>query len=156
MIFWASNYFMSSYQPSSFPPTEDDVLAFSGRTGASDLPFMMDEDQDSTSEPDFISEVKGFSDLLNTHSCYEMIPASGKIVVLDVALDVKVAFRALIENRIKSAPLWDFNTGEYVGMITVTDFIDIIRYFYHTKDGDPSELIQQDYHIHTWRGSYRK
>jgi hypothetical protein len=85
-----------------------------------------------------------------------MIPASGKMVVLDVDLPVKVAFRALIENQIKSAPLWDSSTRDYAGMITVTDFIDILRHFYLTRDQDPpnhhSLFSQEEYQIKTWRG----
>ena len=91
---------------------------------------------------------------MRNHTCYETIPASGKIVVLDVSLDVKVAFRALIENRIKSAPLWDSEIGDYVGMITVSDFINILRHFYHTQEIDPSQTeIQEKYQIRNWIGS---
>jgi hypothetical protein len=31
---------------------------------------------------------------------------------------------------IKSAPLWDSESNSYVGMITVTDFIDILRHYH--------------------------
>lgn len=88
------------------------------------------------------------------HTCYEMIPASGKIVVLDISLAVKVAFRALIENRIKSAPLWDSIIGDYVGMITVTDFIDILRYFYNSRSQNSQAFVQDEYQIKTWRSNF--
>ena len=142
----------SSYFPSSFPPSEVDADALNFNTeGTTELTFMMDEDQE-LSDPEFMEEMKGFTDLLNKHTCYEMIPASGKIVVLDVSLDIKAAFRALIENRIKSAPLWDFNVGDYVGMITVTDFINILRHYYHTQKEGFSELMENEYQIRKWRG----
>lgn len=97
--------------------------------------------------------MKIFTQFLKSHTCYELIPASGKIVVLDVSLDVKVAFRALTENNIKSAPLWDSEKEDYVGMITVSDFINILRHFYHTQETDPSQIpIQEKYQIKHWRG----
>ena len=87
-----------------------------------------------------------------------MIPDSGKIVVLDTGLAVKAAFRALIENHIKSAPLWDSQIGDYVGMITVTDFIAILCYFYNSRlyEINSPIFVQEEYKIRTWRGEKLK
>ena len=83
-----------------------------------------------------------------------MVPASGKIVVLDICLQAQVAFQALIENRIKSAPLWDSEKCNYVGMVTVTDFIDIVRHYHQRrKAGDPELKEQDKYQIKHWRGT---
>lgn len=144
------------YHPSSFPPSEDDAaLQFRAPLTPNELPFAMDEDQEMVlPETKFSSEVAVFIDFLQAHTCFEMVPASGKIVVLDVGLQIKVAFQALIENRIKSAPLWDSEEGDYVGMITVTDFIDIVRHFYHAQQSveDPTAAMkQEDYQIKHWR-----
>ena len=35
-------------------------------------------------------------------------------------LKVKKAFMALVQNDIRAAPLWDSNTQQFVGMLTVT------------------------------------
>lgn len=63
-------------------------------------------------------------------TCYEMMPESGKIVVLETRLHVKKAFNALLTNGIRAALLWDSATQQYVGMITITDFIKILRKYY--------------------------
>ena len=34
---------------------------------------------------------------LTTHTCYELIPESGKVVILDVGLPIRQAFHALHE-----------------------------------------------------------
>lgn len=71
-------------------------------------------------------------------------------MVLDIRLAVKSAFHALEENGIKSAPLWDEDRQDYCGMITVSDFIDILRHFYK----DPHSNIFQElgnHKIKTWR-----
>ena len=46
-------------------------------------------------EPDFTrNKVRVF---LRTHTCYELIPESGKVVILDVGLPIRQAFHALHE-----------------------------------------------------------
>ncbi|GAM18631.1 hypothetical protein SAMD00019534_018060 [Acytostelium subglobosum LB1] len=86
-----------------------------------------------------------FSDFLKRHTCYDVIPISGKVVVLDTKLVVKSAFYALEENGIKSAPLWSSQLQEFTGMITVSDFIDILLFYYHKPKSDN---IFQDMGIH--------
>jgi len=46
-------------------------------------------------EPEFTrNKVRIF---LTTHTCYELIPESGKVVILDVGLPIRQAFHALHE-----------------------------------------------------------
>jgi len=93
-----------------------------------------------------------FSNFLRSHTCYDIIPASGKSVVLDIDLSVKPAFHALEENGIKSAPLWDSTLHDYVGMITVSDFIDILLHF--NKEPTNTDSIFEElatHKIRTWR-----
>ena len=46
-------------------------------------------------EPDFTrNKVRVF---LSSHTCYELIPESGKVVILDVGLPIRQAFHALHE-----------------------------------------------------------
>jgi len=101
----------------------------------------------------FTAERQEFVELLREHTCYDLIPASGKIIVLDTELVVKAALHALVENRIKSAPLWDSQKENLVGMITVTDFIDVIRYFFHHEDR-ARVFKEEEYQISTWRSRY--
>lgn len=60
------------------------------------------------------------SAFLQTHTCYDMMPLSGKLVVLDTGLPVKKAFSALIQHGIRSAVLWESASQQFVGMITIT------------------------------------
>lgn len=43
---------------------------------------------------------------------------------------MKKAFFALVANGIRAAPLWDSANQEFVGMLTITDFINILRHHY--------------------------
>ena len=70
---------------------------------------------------------KRVRDFLSTHTCYELIPESGKVVLLDTDLPVRQAFHALHEQGVASAPLWDSEAVAVVGMISASDFIHVLR-----------------------------
>lgn len=67
-----------------------------------------------------------YARMLSKVTSFDLVPESGKLVVLDVALSVQCAFQALRENGIKSAPLWDSEERQFVGMISVSDFVEIL------------------------------
>lgn len=67
------------------------------------------------------------ADFLSARTAYDLLPESGKVVALDISLPVKQAFHVLYEQGISVAPLWDFNKGEFVGMLSASDFITILR-----------------------------
>lgn len=66
--------------------------------------------------------------LLKTVSCFEFLPLSAKVVVLDSTLPVSNAVGALLQNEIHSAPLYNTETHSFDGMFTVTDLIRLILY----------------------------
>lgn len=63
---------------------------------------------------------------LSSHSVYEILPDSGKVVALDLSLPIKQAFHVLHEQGIPLAPLWDSDRQQFVGMLTASDFISIL------------------------------
>lgn len=91
---------------------------------------------------------------MSANSCYDLIPPSTKIVVFDTRLRVKKAFFALVTNGIRAAPLWDHSRQELVGMLTITDFINILRHHYKSPIVGMDELENQT--IGQWRDSEKK
>lgn len=79
--------------------------------------------------------------ILGNHSAYHLLADSGKVVVFDSELPVKFAFFALVEHDIKCAPIWNSELGDYSGMITVTDFIDILVKYYDEKTPQSTSFI---------------
>lgn len=69
------------------------------------------------------------SSFLESHTCYSVLRASGKVVVFDTRIPIQLAFYALVEHDMQAAPLWDPQIRQFVGLLTVTDFIDILRHF---------------------------
>lgn len=73
---------------------------------------------------------------LRSAPCYEMMPASGKILVVHTDTSVRAAFAALVEHNMKSASLWDGK--RLVGMLDVTDYIQIV--LHHHLSATPRGL----------------
>ena len=83
------------------------------------------------------------------HKCYDLIPTSAKLVVFDTHLLVKKAFFALVYNGVRAAPLWDSTKQEFVGMLTITDFIKILQMYYTSPSVTMDEL--EEHELDTWR-----
>uniref|UniRef100_A0A8C2J1R5 5'-AMP-activated protein kinase subunit gamma-1 n=1 Tax=Cyprinus carpio TaxID=7962 RepID=A0A8C2J1R5_CYPCA len=63
---------------------------------------------------------------------------------------VKKAFFALVSNGVRAAPLWDSKKQCFVGMLTITDFINILHRYYKSSLVQIYEL--EEHKIETWRG----
>ncbi|XP_037826347.1 uncharacterized protein LOC119614278 isoform X2 [Lucilia sericata] len=83
------------------------------------------------------------------HKCYDLIPTSAKLVVFDTQLLVKKAFYALVYNGVRAAPLWDSQKQQFVGMLTITDFIKILRMYYKSPNASIEQL--EEHKLDTWR-----
>uniref|UniRef100_A0A3B4UCX4 Protein kinase AMP-activated non-catalytic subunit gamma 2 n=1 Tax=Seriola dumerili TaxID=41447 RepID=A0A3B4UCX4_SERDU len=87
---------------------------------------------------------------MKCHKCYDIIPTSSKLVVFDTTLQVKKAFFALVANGVRAAPLWESKKQSFVGMLTITDFINILTRYYSSPMVQIYEL--EEHKIETWRG----
>lgn len=70
---------------------------------------------------------------LDAHNCFSVVRNSGKVVVFDTRIPIQLAFYALVEHDMLAAPLWDPNICQFVGLLQVTDFIDILRHYRLTQ-----------------------
>ncbi|KAM5182356.1 5'-AMP-activated protein kinase subunit gamma-1 isoform 2-T2 [Mantella aurantiaca] len=93
-----------------------------------------------------------YTKFMKNHKCYDLIPISSKLVVFDTSLQVKKAFFALVSNGVRAAPLWDSKTQSFVGMLTITDFINILHRYYKSSMVQIYEL--EEHKIETWREVY--
>uniref|UniRef100_A0A8C2WYL4 Protein kinase, AMP-activated, gamma 3a non-catalytic subunit n=1 Tax=Cyclopterus lumpus TaxID=8103 RepID=A0A8C2WYL4_CYCLU len=86
-----------------------------------------------------------YMNFMKSHSCYDAIPTSCKLVIFDTKLQVKRAFYALVANGLRAAPLWDSKLQRFVGMLTITDFINILHCYYRSPMVRMTEL---QYHVY--------
>uniref|UniRef100_A0A8D3A1V5 Protein kinase, AMP-activated, gamma 3a non-catalytic subunit n=1 Tax=Scophthalmus maximus TaxID=52904 RepID=A0A8D3A1V5_SCOMX len=93
-----------------------------------------------------------YMNFMKSHRCYDAIPTSCKLVIFDTKLQVTTAFFALVANGLRAAPLWDSKLQRFVGMLTITDFINILHCYYKSPLVQMCEL--ESHKIETWRDVY--
>ena len=59
------------------------------------------------------------------------------------------AFFALMEHGIRAAPLWDSIAQDFVGMLTISDFITILQKYYRSHLSSKNDI--KAHMIATWR-----
>ncbi|CAC5380486.1 PRKAG [Mytilus coruscus] len=112
--------------------------------------FSLDSDLDKLDIEDLDENTEqAFAKFMRAHKCYDLIPTSAKLVIFDTLLNVKKAFFALVYNGVRAAPLWDSSKQDYVGMLTITDFILILHKYYKSPLVKMDEL--EEHKIATWR-----
>lgn len=108
-------------------------------TGADNLPVGPSVQMANESEVVRKAGRQAISAFLDSHNCFSVLRNSGKVVVFDTRIPIQLAFYALVEHDMQCAPLWDPTQCRFVGLLKVTDFIDILRHFKRTN-GDVGSL----------------
>ncbi|KAH8664166.1 hypothetical protein BX600DRAFT_481424 [Xylariales sp. PMI_506] len=73
--------------------------------------------------------LKGLRDFLRLRTSYDVLPLSFRLIVLDNDLLIRKSLNILIQNSIVSAPLWDSHNSRFAGLLTSTDYINLIQYY---------------------------
>ncbi|CAK7240670.1 MAG: AMP-activated serine/threonine-protein kinase regulatory subunit [Sporothrix thermara] len=71
---------------------------------------------------------------LKIRTSYDVLPLSFRLIVLDTDLLIRKSLAILIQNSIVSAPLWDSHNSTFAGLLTSTDFINVIQYYCQYPD----------------------
>lgn len=77
---------------------------------------------------------------MKVRTSYDVLPLSFRLIVLNTDLLVKKSLNILLQNGIVSAPLWDSHTSTFAGLLTTSDYINVIQYYWQ----NPSALAQID------------
>ncbi|GAA5876726.1 hypothetical protein JCM16303_006263 [Sporobolomyces ruberrimus] len=76
----------------------------------------------------------GIRNFLGSKSCYDILPESFRLIVLDNKLAITKSLQALVTNGVVSAPLYDSTTQRFAGMFTLADVVHLIQYYYLTAN----------------------
>ncbi|XP_066544507.1 5'-AMP-activated protein kinase subunit gamma-2 isoform X2 [Amia ocellicauda] len=136
---------------SSKPPTPFSIPIATSRPVHGSAEGML-EKLDLEDEAVEESESDIYMRFMKSHKCYDIVPTSSKLVVFDTTLQVKKAFFALVANGVRAAPLWETKKQSFVGMLTITDFINILHRYYKSPMVQIYEL--EEHKIETWRELY--
>jgi 5'-AMP-activated protein kinase regulatory gamma subunit len=85
--------------------------------------------------------LRAIREFLKVRTSYDVLPLSFRLIVLDTDLLIKKSLNILIQNAIVSAPLWDSHTSRFAGLLTSTDFINVIQY--HCQFPDEMSKLDQ-------------
>lgn len=80
------------------------------------------------------SGLKAIRDFLKIRTSYDVLPLSFRLVILNTDLLVKKSLNILLQNGIVSAPLWDSHTSSFAGLLTTSDFINVVQYYWQNPD----------------------
>ncbi|KAJ3482407.1 hypothetical protein NLG97_g7578 [Lecanicillium saksenae] len=78
--------------------------------------------------------LEAIRDFLKVRTSYDVLPLSFRLIILDTDLLIKKSLNILIQNSIVSAPLWDSQTSRFAGLLTSTDYINVIQYHIQYPD----------------------
>lgn len=83
---------------------------------------------------------------MRARTAYDVLPLSFRLIELDVSLTVKESLNILVQCGIVSAPLWDSTTSTYAGLLTVNDYLNVVRYYnlHADKLKDVDSLLLSD------------
>ncbi|KAI5285019.1 AMP-activated serine/threonine-protein kinase regulatory subunit, partial [Ascosphaera acerosa] len=77
---------------------------------------------------------------LKARTSYDVLPLSFRLIVFDTTLSVKESLNILVQNSIVSAPLWDSQKSKFAGLLTTSDYINVVQYYYQ----NPAALAKVD------------
>ena len=103
---------------------------------------------------------------------YDVLPLSFRLIIFDTALSIKESLNILVQNGasplvrrcihawvadylagIVSAPLWDSRTSTFAGLLTTSDYINVIQYYWQ----NPTKLSEIDaFTLNNLRGKHTK
>jgi len=63
-----------------------------------------------------------------SHTAYDVLPESGKVVLLDASMSAFGAFHVMAANEQTAVPVWDGRSDRYMGMLTVSDLLEMLLF----------------------------
>ncbi|PPJ49709.1 hypothetical protein CBER1_02899 [Cercospora berteroae] len=71
---------------------------------------------------------------LKVRTSYDVLPLSYRLIIFDTSLLVKKSLNILTQCAIVSVPLWDSKTSAFAGMLTVSDYINVVQYYWQHQE----------------------
>ncbi|KAK4467770.1 hypothetical protein MN116_008699 [Schistosoma mekongi] len=74
-----------------------------------------------------------YTTLFRHSTCYDVLPDSGKLVILDSRLPTLRAICALLDNGVMAAPVWCSETQSYMGVFSQELALDMLGHLHYTE-----------------------
>eukprot|EP00667_Euglena_gracilis_P014728 EG_transcript_15273 len=80
-------------------------------------------------------QVHPIIEFFRNNTCYDFLPNSSEVVVVDIDLPLQHAFSVAQDNNLIAASLWDSRIKRLVGMLTITDYVKMLLHFRDDPEG---------------------
>lgn len=96
---------------------------------------------------ELVPSLLAVSNFLKTHTCFEMVPNSGKVVILESQISLLDALSAMSENELFSATVWDATKRDFVGLMSPLQLLLTVVHYRNELLPPPksSNTPQRDY-----------
>ncbi|CAH8596723.1 unnamed protein product [Heterobilharzia americana] len=78
-------------------------------------------------------ENRVYTTLFRHSTCYDVLPDSGKLVILDSRLPTLRAMSALLDNGVMAAPVWSNETQSYLGVFSQDLALDMLAHLHYSE-----------------------
>ncbi|ANB15165.1 AMP-activated serine/threonine-protein kinase regulatory subunit SNF4 [Sugiyamaella lignohabitans] len=112
-------------------PGSPEITTVVAAPGLGDNTHSAPSDQIAIDQKNALISIRAF---LKSKTAYDVLPVSFRLIVLDTALLVKKSLTILLQNSIVSAPLWNSRTSRFAGLLTASDYINVIQYYFQNPD----------------------
>lgn len=93
-------------------------------------------------------------EFFRSHNAYDMLPESGKVLLLDASVSAYSAFCIMSANEQDAVPVWDSHSDTYMGMLTVTDMLELVLICQNSKVFSSCVEGLKEMSVHNWITSY--
>ena len=93
-------------------------------------------------------------EFFRSHNAYDLLPESGKVLLLDSSVSAYSAFCILSANEQDAAPVWDARTEKYMGMVTLTDMLELVNICQNSKVFTSCLEGMKEMTLDNWMTSY--
>ncbi|KAK9463853.1 uncharacterized protein V1516DRAFT_617804 [Lipomyces oligophaga] len=112
-------------------PTSGLTVNVISRTPIAEVQFKSTDELIEQDQHNALAAIRSF---LKGKTAYDVLPVSFRLIVLDTSLLVRKSLNILIQNSIVSAPLWNSKTSKFAGLLTSSDYINVIQYYYQNPE----------------------
>ncbi|WPG99247.1 Hypothetical protein R9X50_00205800 [Acrodontium crateriforme] len=81
-----------------------------------------------------IDGLRAIRAFLKVRTSYDVLPLSYRLIIFDTSLLVKKSLNVLMQCAIVSAPLWDSKTSTFAGLLTTSDYLNVVQYYWQNPD----------------------
>ena len=89
------------------------------------------------------------SSFLSTATAADLVPDSGKLLLLDSRLPVRLAFHALHDERCATAPVWCARSRVLIGTLSASDFVHALVALRSSVTAGASPMSESEMDVHT-------